>query len=408
METVTTSVIIVSRERPQALARCLLGISQQNHPNFEIIVVSDAAGLASVAALTFASSLKTVKFDEANIAKARNLGLELAAGELVAFIDDDAVPEPSWLLRLTAPFDDPEVSAAGGYVRGRNGISFQWRANSVDTAGRMRPLHLPNRNPVVFSPPECQAVKTEGTNSAFRRDVLVEIGGFDPNFAFYLDDTDVNMRLAILGHSTAIVPLAQVHHGYHASAQRNGKRIPRTLFDIGRSIAIFHRKYADGLDAKLAWRVEQIVQRNRLLRYMVSGEIEPREVRILMQTLRDGHMSGSEAVLKELPELPTQNTSFSSFQALPYKHRVLSGRFWQRKRLRKQAKELVLDNVRVTLILLSPTALYHRIKFADDGVWEQTGGIFGKSSRDQPLFQIYSFRGRITGEASRSNLFRDI
>ncbi|MCB2152739.1 MAG: glycosyltransferase, partial [Rhodobacteraceae bacterium] len=60
---------------------------------------------------------------------ARNLGLAAAAGEIVAFIDDDAVPEPRWLARLTAPFADPGIAAAGGFVVGRNGISFQWRAS---------------------------------------------------------------------------------------------------------------------------------------------------------------------------------------------------------------------------------------------------------------------------------------
>ncbi|MCB2123539.1 MAG: glycosyltransferase, partial [Rhodobacteraceae bacterium] len=67
---------------------------------------------------------------------ARNLGLAAAAGEIVAFIDDDAVPEPRWLARLTAPFADPGIAAAGGFVVGRNGISFQWRASCADSHGR--------------------------------------------------------------------------------------------------------------------------------------------------------------------------------------------------------------------------------------------------------------------------------
>ena len=45
-----------------------------------------------------------IAFDEANISVARNLGIMAAASEIVGFIDDDAVPEPTWLTRLTAPF----------------------------------------------------------------------------------------------------------------------------------------------------------------------------------------------------------------------------------------------------------------------------------------------------------------
>lgn len=406
MTTPATSVIIVSRERPKALARCLLGVSQLKHPNFEVIVVADLAGLDVVASLPFGSGIKTVPFDEANISQARNLGLGVAAGEIVAFIDDDAVPEPSWLMRLTEPFNDPNVAAAGGYVRGRNGISFQWRARSVDTAGRTRPLRVPSRNPMVFSPPECQAVKTEGTNCAFRREILAKMGGFDPVFAFYLDETDVNMRLAIAGRSTAIVPLAQVHHGYLPSNRRNSERVPKSLFDIGRSVALFHRKYADQIDAQMAWRVERIEQRKRLLRHMQSGALEPTDVLGLLRSLVAGHKSGMEAKLTALAEILPSEAGFERFAVAPYKHHVLTGRIWHRTRLRKHAKKLVSENIRVTLLILSPTSLFHRITFTEDGYWEQNGGIFGKSNRNQPYFQMYGFRSRINYEVSRNDLFR--
>lgn len=408
MEALSTSVIIVSRERPNALARCLLGVFQMKHPNYEVVVVADRAGLDAAADLPTSNQIKTVEFGEANISKARNAGLAVASGEIVAFIDDDAVPEPSWLLRLTEPFTDPTVAAAGGYVRGRNGISFQWRARSVDTAGRTRPLQVPSRNAMVFSPPECQAVKTEGTNCAFRRDVLAALGGFDPNYAFYLDETDVNMRFAVSGYCTAIVPLAQVHHGYFASKRRTSARVPQTLFDIGRSTAIFHRKYADPIDARMAWRAEQIEQRKRLLRLMQIGAIEPPDVLRLLRTLVDGHTEGSKTNLADLPPIEQSNEPFKKVPQDTYQHRVLTGRNWQRRRLRKEAESLVLRNVRVTLILLSPTTLFHRMRYSNRGYWEQIGGIFGKSSRDQPIFQPYSFKSRVKGEISRINLFREL
>lgn len=408
MEALSTSVIIVSRERPKALARCLLGVFQSKHPNLEVVVVADASGLAAIATLPFSDQIKTTQFDEANISRARNEGLALAAGEIVAFIDDDAIPEPSWIFRLTEPFKDPTVAAAGGYVRGRNGISFQWRARSVDTAGRTRPLHVPSRNPMVFSPPECQAVKTEGTNCAFRRKVLAEMGGFDPIYAFYLDETDVNMRLAVAGYCTAIVPLAQVHHGYFPSERRTSARVPRTLFDVGRSIAVFHRKYADPVDARMAWRAERIEQRKRLLRLMQIGALEPTDVLRLMRTLKDGHANGAQVHLTSNSSIPPSKHAFAKIVQTNYHHRVLSGRIWQRRRLRNAARRLVLANVRVTIVILSPTLLFHRIRFLSDGFWEQTGGIFGKSSRNQPLFQFYSFKSRVKEEMSRNDLFRKL
>lgn len=406
MSEIATSIIIVSRGRPRALARCLLGVSQLNYQNFEVIVVADVAGLDALAELPFADKIKTAHFDEENISVARNLGLSLASGRVVAFIDDDSVPEPSWLSRLVEPFQDQEVVAAGGYVRGRNGISFQWRAASVDSAGRTRPLQVQGRNPMAFSPPECRAVKTEGTNCAFRRKILAQLGGFDPLFTFYLDEVDVNMRLAIEGHSTAIVPLAQVHHGYFASSRRNSARAPKTLRDIGRSLAIFHRKYADPVDAQMAWRVELIDQKKRLLKLMLIGSLEPRDVTRLMQSLIKGYAEGLAVKLIEPPEIAQSETEFQPFETLPYSHKTLVGRIWQKKKLRNDALKLVAKGYRVTLILMSPTMVFHRVVYKNKGYWEQIGGLFGKSSRDQPLFQFYTFKSRVNDEISRSDLFR--
>ena len=143
MSTPTVSVIVVSRGRAADLPLCLLGISQLDYPNFEVVLVADSDGLSAVRELLFFDDLKVIEFNEANISAARNLGIAEAAGELVAFIDDDAVPEPTWLNYLTAGFRDPDVAAAGGFVIGRNGISFQWKARSVDVFGEAAALRLP-------------------------------------------------------------------------------------------------------------------------------------------------------------------------------------------------------------------------------------------------------------------------
>ncbi len=173
----TFSVVIVSRGRPESLAWCLRGIEGLFHPNFEVIIVACPDGAAVVRA-RYGDRVKLLEFDEANIATARNLGIEQAAGDVVAFIDDDAVPEPTWLNHLVSAFVETDIVAAGGFVRGRNGISFQWKAREVDTCGRAFPLDV--QGPIARPRPGTgRAVKTEGTNMAVRRDVLAGMGGFD-------------------------------------------------------------------------------------------------------------------------------------------------------------------------------------------------------------------------------------
>ncbi len=120
------SVVIVSRHRTDALLRAIAGVRQNDHVDLELVVVADPAGCAAVWALGL--PIKLVAFDAANISAARNAGIAVAGGQMIAFLDDDAVPEPTWAGRLVAPFADDAVHQAGGFVRGRNGISYQWRA----------------------------------------------------------------------------------------------------------------------------------------------------------------------------------------------------------------------------------------------------------------------------------------
>jgi len=96
--------------------------------------------------------------------------------EIVVFIDDDAMPEPTWLGHLVAPFAEPDVAAAGGFVRGRNGISWQWCAESVDRTGVTTEIPLESDKPVILCPNPTRAIRAQGTDIAFRRAGLADLG----------------------------------------------------------------------------------------------------------------------------------------------------------------------------------------------------------------------------------------
>ncbi|WP_146590491.1 glycosyltransferase family 2 protein [Puniceibacterium confluentis] len=400
--TPTVSVVIVSRDRPLALDLCLTGVAQLDYPAFEVVVVACPRGCAQVADRRDAGLIKLIPYDEPNISAARNRGVAQAAGEIVAFIDDDAVPEPTWLHHLTQPFVTPEVAAAGGYVRGRNGISFQWKARSVDHRGNTADLDLGGDAPRVLSPAEGRAIKLEGTNMALRRDLLAEIGGFDPGFRFYLDETDLNMRLARAGHLTAIVPLAQVHHGYGASVRRGRDRTPRDLREIGASQMLFLRKHCPEADRQDAWDHFRAQQRLRLLRLMQTGPLAADDVAHLLRGLERGRRDGLARSPDSLQPLPRAARGFLARPAATGEAPlILGGWVWQRRRLRQQALSARTAGRGVTLILLSPTALYHRVRFRAEGWWEQTGGVYGRSLRSQPLLRIQRLRSRLREEVNR-------
>lgn len=407
MTAVTVSVIIVSQQRPDFLVRCLQSVSQLLYRHFEIIVVADAEGIAAVQALPIPDRLQVIRFDEPNLSLGRNVGLMRAAGEVVAFIDDDAVAEPGWLSHLLSPFADARVWAAGGFVRGRNGISYQWNGQMISTAGLSTNIPAKGMTPTVIQAGNGEAVNIVGTNCAYRRNRLAAIGGFDPAFRYYLDEADVNMRLAKSGGKTAIVPLAEVHHGVAASSRRHSNRMPRSLFEVGASHAVFLRKHAQPETHSAAANAFIDHQRESLSRHMVAGRCEPREVGNVLVSLQHGLAEGFERPLSPLPPIPASNRRFKAFHELsePPRHHVVFGYRADARRLRKEAAILSGERAIVSLYMFSRTTLYHRVTFCD-GVWEQTGGLFGRADRKEPLVQLKSLAGRVRQETNRSAMQR--
>lgn len=409
MTSPSVSVIVVSRGRGDSLALTLTGLSRLNYLTYEIVVVADAEGQEAVRRLGLGDEVKTAAFANPNISEARNRGIALASGEILAFIDDDAVPEPTWLTHLTAPFAEPEVAAVGGFVIGRNGISFQWKAQSVDHTGIATPLAVDETKPTILTPPPGRAIKTEGTNMGFRRSVLAQHGGFDPAYRFYLDETDLNMRLARAGRITAISPMAQVHHAFAPSARRTAARAPKDLFEIGASLAVYLRRHcpAEQHDAVIA---DMLEERDRsLIAHMIAGRLEPGDVRRLRRRLRDGIVAGQTRDLSELTPLAAPTAMFKPFATrLTGKPEVVAGRSHNRRALRRNAAEKATAGASVSLFVFSPTTLFHRVRMTKAGVWEQQGGLWGKSDRSGPILQLTTFRSRLNRELRRISVPRGL
>lgn len=397
------SVIVVSRHRAEALHRCLTGLGQQIGAAIEVIVVADPAAADQVRA----PDRKVVAFDEANISAARNLGLGLAAGDVVAFIDDDAVPEPTWAARLLEPFGDAQTVAATGFVRGRNGISLQWRCLAVDRSGQDHPIELPGEMTCRPDPGPDRVIKTQGTNCAFRAEALRRIGGFDPAFRFYLDETDVNLRMAGLGQ-TAVVPLAQVHHGFLPSERRRADRVPRSLHDIAASSAVFLRRHAaDALEPGRARLWAE--QRQRLERHLAARRLSQAEAARLMRTLEDGWAEGMARPLAAREALPDAATAWLPMRAASTGEGLfLAGWIWKRRTLADQARAAVAQGRIVSVLCLSPGMRRHWLRFDPDGYWVQTGGVWGRADRSAPLPIGQGFARRCAEALSEFCRFRPV
>lgn len=402
MSDLRLSVVVVSSGRPEALQRCLLGLSQQAQAGCEVIVVADAEGQAAVRNLPVAGALKLLPQRLPNISVARNSGIAAAAGDVIAFLDDDAVPEPIWSKAILSKFAEQDIAAVTGPVLGRNGISLQWGSMATNVLGQDIEVDPNKQIRDGFWR------KLQGTNMAVRRTALDVIGGFDEALHFYLDDTDMALRLGRAGLRSAWVPQAIVHHGFEASARRTRDRVPLSLFDIGASSAVFLRKHAPEDQRAVALHALEAAQSTRLMGLARVRKLDADQMRSLLESLRDGIKTGQDRVSAE-GNIDTKPLNFDPFQTTnPLAHKVLSGRSFQLARLRLAAKDFVAQGHPVSLFAFGPTPRKHKVRFTNGGWWEQTGGLFGPSDRNGPRLQITSFRTRIAAEVSRISATRCI
>ena len=110
----TCSVVIPTAHRPIELGQCLEAISRQTYKSFDVIVIDNTAGDAHTEAVARQWNARYVREPKKGLCRARNRGALVSSADVVAYLDDDSVPEPEWLNGLIAEFRDPAVMAVGG------------------------------------------------------------------------------------------------------------------------------------------------------------------------------------------------------------------------------------------------------------------------------------------------------
>jgi len=108
------SVVIPTSGRPRELDRCLAAISCQDYPDFDVIVVDNSSGDPETELVARKWKARYVKETKKGLCRARNRGALVSSAHIVAYLDDDSVPEPRWLSGLVEEFRDPAVMGVGG------------------------------------------------------------------------------------------------------------------------------------------------------------------------------------------------------------------------------------------------------------------------------------------------------
>jgi glycogen synthase len=250
------SVVVNTYNRVASLHQTLQALLRQNYSQFELIVVNGPSTDDTAEVLRkHASQIRAGSCVQRNLSISRNIGIEMARGEFVAFIDDDAVPDENWLVDAIAAFDSDEVAGVGGFVFDHTGYELQYSYTVCDRMGNAyHNLTVPMPE---FCYPGCHRFPALlGTNSIFRRSALLEIGGFDEQFDYFLDETDVNVRLIDAGYTLKQIPKGFVYHRYLPSHIRNEKRVNTNYAPMIRNRIYFSLKNASLIDGSSAERLK--------------------------------------------------------------------------------------------------------------------------------------------------------
>ena len=194
------SVVVCAHNAEATLDECLSYACALDYEPFEVIVVDDGSTDAT-AEIARKRGVRLLSVAHGGLAAARNEGMRAATGEIVAYLDSDAYPSREWLLYLALGFDRPDVVGVGG----PNTPPPQ------DGLGSHQVAAAPG-GPVHVLLGDDRAEHIPGCNMAFRKNVLEQVGGFDPIFTVAGDDVDMCWRVIDRGWHIGFHPAAQVWH----------------------------------------------------------------------------------------------------------------------------------------------------------------------------------------------------
>ena len=325
------SIVVNTLNRADSLRRTLLSLRQLDYPEFEVVVVVGPSTDDTDAVVSRVRGRDQGRAcDEPNLSVSRNVGIRLSSGELVAFIDDDSVPDPWWLDDIVPAFQDEEVAAAGGPVYDFDGASLFSRYSLTDIHGDTM-IWADGRNPsrALAAPLSNLVAYPIGTNAVFRRSVLVALGGFDEELGHYFDDADIGRRVIDAGWVVEACERGFVYHFRLPSATRTPQRVTRDMYPYLKSRAYFalrHGRPRAGI-AEVVRRYEQTVEHFREERRwcLDHGLLENEDLERFEQDAIRAADDGLESALQErrLREPAWFDDSGSAFR--PF-HRTMPAR----------------------------------------------------------------------------------
>jgi GT2 family glycosyltransferase len=208
------SAVVVTFNNAEAIRQSLPAILGELSPADELIVVDNASADASADAVAALVPIATLIRNDGNtgFAAAANRGAEAATGDLIVFLNPDAVVQRGFREAITRPISEGRGWAAwqglvtmdnGALVNTSGGVvhftGISWAGEAGQPVGAIEP------HEVAFASGACLAIPL----ARWR-----EQRGFPPEFFMYCEDADLSLRLRLAGAAVGIEPDARVDHDY--------------------------------------------------------------------------------------------------------------------------------------------------------------------------------------------------
>jgi glycogen synthase len=217
------SIVIATYNRYADLQECLQSLFDLRPPPYEVIVV-DSCSQDETEKLKYSFPIKLVTLTDKNRQRARNLGISMADGDIIAFLDDDVVVDRDWLNQIVEPYVNDAVGGVGGRVIPYGTCKESYAETDQSYIGRIFNNGLVIGN---FDFPSKHLIKVDsfiGCNMSFRRKLLLKVGGFDENYegTGYRDDTDLCIQIKRLGYALVYNSKALLWHKFRGKCITSG------------------------------------------------------------------------------------------------------------------------------------------------------------------------------------------
>ncbi len=236
----TAAVVICTRNRPIALRKCLEAVARLTRTPDEVVVVDNSSGDKETESAAREYSARYTLEPIEGLSRARNRGLIEGNSDIVAYLDDDAMPDERWLELILEPFADPCVATVTGDILLPGSCVS---GNSPEPSWR-----LSNKDPRWFEIAAFGGLGI-GTNMALRRSACAGWNVFDERLGRGglfegMEEHHAFVRLLSMGHSAAHVPAAIVFH----RSQIHGDIKQEARNQIGYSMLLFSEYPSHRLD----------------------------------------------------------------------------------------------------------------------------------------------------------------